>query len=161
MAIRNWKSRPLTPGEIEMVRLLFGQAIEWNRVRIMKEKFAFFQPVDITMAPDGNIWLHPAGHLAKGSESEDFSQASLRLRAHFIHEMTHVWQRQNGMDPILEKFLMLFRHGTLGGYSYDLVPGKTFDSYNIEQQACIIADIYTSRCRKESFPGIPTGTPVV
>jgi len=161
MTAKPWISRPLTAGEITLVKELFGMAIECGRVRVIRRKFVFFQPVHVTMAPDGNIWLHPAGCLAQSPLADDFSTASLSLRAHFIHEMTHVWQRQQGIDPILEKVLMFFRHGALGGYRYKLTPGKNFTSYNIEQQACIVADVYETRARGETFPDIPPGTPVL
>jgi hypothetical protein len=123
----------------------FGDAIEFHRVRIIRRKAVFFQPRHVTIAPDGNIYFHPEGSIATSSHIGDFSRAPLPLRAHLVHEMTHVLQHQRGINLILEKNLMFFRHGPLGGYSYDLQPGKPFFSYNIEQQACIAADCYLAR----------------
>lgn len=156
-----WQSRILTIGEIEVIHGLFGNGIDCTKVRIYREKYAFFHPVDVTMAPNGDIWLHPESRLATSSAAEDFSKAGLDYRAHFVHEMTHVWQFQHGIDPILQKLLMFFRHGTRGGYHYDLVEGKIFTDYNIEQQACIVADMYLARCKEKSFANRPQGTPVV
>ena len=138
---------------------VFGDSIECHRVRVRREKFVFFQPKTVTMAPDGNVWFHPEGHLAQSPLADDFSQGSLSVRAHFIHEMTHVWQLQQGIDPVLEKVLMFFRHGAMGGYAYCIATGKSFAAYNIEQQACIMADIYCAACEGNAFPDIPPGTP--
>ncbi len=151
-----WISRPLTCGETELVREVFGNAIECGRVRVLRRKFAFFQPQNVTMAPDGNIWLHPVGQLARSPVADDFSQAPLGLRAHFVHELTHVWQHQNGVNLVLEKVLMFFKYGALGGYDYELDQGKPLHSYNIEQQACIVADAYRAGCEGKDF-SLPQG----
>ncbi len=71
---------------------------------------------------------------------EDFSMAGLAMRKHFVHELTHVWQHQRGVDLVWEKLLMWFRYGAFGGYEYEA--GEDFFSYNIEQQACVVADWY-------------------
>ena len=136
----NWTSRPLTAGERELVRWVFGEGIDAARVRVMREKFAFFQPREVTMAPDGNIWFHPRGGIATSKDVEDFSLAGLAMRKHFVHELTHVWQHQRGVDLVWEKLLMCCRYGALGGYEYE--EGEDFLSYNIEQQACVVADWY-------------------
>ena len=100
------------------------------------------------MAPDGNIWFHPDGHLARSAVADDLSKASLGVRAHFVHELTHVWQHQNGVNLVLEKVLMFFRYGAFGGYAYEEIRGKPLEDYNIEQQACIVADRYLARHRE-------------
>lgn len=152
MPERPWISRPLTDGEIDIANAVFGKSIECARIRIYRRKFVFFQPPTVTMAPDGNIWFHPEGYLARSSVADDFSKAASGIRAHFVHELTHVWQHQNGVNLILEKVLMFFRYGALGGYDYEPVPGKALESYNIEQQACIVADAYLASCEGKGFP---------
>ncbi len=142
--MNDWKSRRLSAGESAMVGQVFGGQVEIDRVRIRREKFAFFQPKNVTMAPNGEIWLHPQGILAKSEASADFSKADLPLRCHFIHEMTHVWQKQSGVDLVLEKIVIAMFFGPLGGYDYVLEEGKDFASYNIEQQACMVADAYSA-----------------
>ena len=142
----DWKSRPLADGEKEIAHLMFRDAIDSSRIRILREKAVFFQPRDVTMAPDGNIYFHPASQLANSSYATDFSTAPLQVRAHLVHELTHVCQHQNGSNLILDKVIMFFLHGPLGGYEYEIIPGKPFTSYNIEQQACIMADRYRALC---------------
>jgi hypothetical protein len=144
----HWTSRPLTEGETAIAEEIFGNTIECDCIRVFRRKFVFFQPPTVTMAPDGNIWFHPDGHLARSVVSNDFSKAAPGIRAHFVHELTHVWQHQNGVNMVLEKVLMFFRHGAFGGYAYELIPGKSLESYNIEQQACIVADAYLAVLRQ-------------
>ncbi len=78
------------------------------------------------MAPTGNIHFHPASRLW----SEDFSKERLSLQGLFIHEMTHVWQAQTRG----RFYLPLMRH-PFCRYSYDLVEGRPFERYGLEQQA--------------------------
>src|SRR3546814_3370494 len=83
-------SRPLTTGEIELARTVFGDAIAYDRVRICHHKWIFFQPRHIVMAPTGSIHFNPHGDLY----CDDFGAASQRLQGLFIHEMTHVWRSE-------------------------------------------------------------------
>ncbi len=121
--------RPLTTGEIEIARSIFGDAIDYPKVRLFRGKWWPFQPRRSAMAPMGNIWFHPDG----GGWSEDFSHEPLSQQAFFIHEMTHVWQAQRGG----QFYLALMRH-PFCRYAYRLEPGKLFYRYGLEQQAEIV-----------------------
>lgn len=122
-------SRYLTHGEIDLARSIFGDAIDYSTVRLFEGKWWPFHPRGIAMAPTGDIWFHPDG----GGWSDDFSTASLSDQGHFIHEMTHVWQTQKHG----RYYLPLMRH-PFCRYDYQLVPGKPFKRYGIEQQAEIV-----------------------
>jgi hypothetical protein len=122
-------ARPLTAGEIAMARTVFGEAIDYAPVKLVRRKWWPFQPRGIVMAPTGNIHFHPQDP----SWSEDFSQAGLSLQGLFIHEMTHVWQAQTRG----RFYLPLMRH-PFCRYAYRFVPGKPFDAYGLEQQAEIV-----------------------
>jgi len=122
-------ARPLTPGEIDLARSVFGQAIDYDRVRMVQRKWWPFQPKGIVMAPSGNIHFHPDSPLW----SEDFSRESLSLQGLFIHEMTHVRQSQTRG----RFYLPLMRH-PFCRYSYSLVEGRPFGRYGLEQQAEIV-----------------------
>jgi hypothetical protein len=50
------------------------------------------------------------------------------------HELTHVWQYQNGMT--WWKYLLRER----GHYKYTVLPNKPFLKYGYEQQAAIVED---------------------
>jgi hypothetical protein len=123
-------SRFLTPGEIALARSVFGDAIDYSKVRLVKGKWWPFHPRRAAMAPMGNIYFHPDG----GGWSDDFSHAPLGPQAFFIHEMTHVWQAQaKGRF-----YLPLMRH-PFCRYRYELEPGKPFGRYGLEQQAEIVS----------------------
>jgi hypothetical protein len=123
-------NRPLTAGEEELARSVFGEAVVYSRVRLFKGKWWPFHPRNAAMAPMGNIYFHPEGEVW----SEDFSKESLGRQGFFIHEMTHVWQSQRSG----RFYLPLMRH-PFCRYSYDLKPGKPFQRYGLEQQAEIVA----------------------
>lgn len=121
--------RGLTAGEIAMSRCMFGEAVDYSKVRLFKGKWWPFQPRNAAMAPSGDIWFHPVA----GGWSDDFSREPLSRRGFFIHEMTHVWQAQRGGAL----YLPLMRH-PFCRYRYELKPGKPFARYGIEQQAEMI-----------------------
>jgi hypothetical protein len=62
------RGRPLTPGEVELARSVFRDAVDYDRVRLVKGKWWPFQPRNSAMAPMGNIYFHPEG----GAWSNDF-----------------------------------------------------------------------------------------
>ena len=126
-------SRPLTTGEIELARSIFGNAIDYSKVRLVRGKWWPFQPRNAAMAPNGNIYFHPHA----GGWSEDFAREPLLRQGFFIHEMTHVWQAQKGG----RFFLALMRH-PFCRYRYELKPGKAFARYGLEQQAEIVRHIF-------------------
>jgi hypothetical protein len=113
---------------------MFGDAIDYGRVRIVVGKWAFFQPRHVVMAPRGSIHFHPKGHLYR----DDFAAAPLGDQGLFIHEMTHVWQHQKGVC------LPLARH-PFCRYGYALHPGWPLARYGIEQQAEIVRHAFLLR----------------
>jgi hypothetical protein len=123
------QGRPLTAGEIDLARSIFGGALDYSRVRLFRGKWWPLQPRRSAMAPTGSIWFHPDG----GGWSDDFSKEPLGLQAFWMHEMTHVWQAQaKGRF-----YLPLMRH-PFCRYAYTLQPGRTFERYGLEQQAEIV-----------------------
>ena len=121
--------RPLTTGEIELARSIFGDAIDYSRVNLVRRKWWPFQPRRTVMAPSGNIHFHPdSPHW-----SEDFSKEDLAMQGLFIHEMTHIWQAQTRG----RFYLPLMRH-PFCRYGYHLVEGRPFERYGLEQQAELV-----------------------
>jgi len=121
--------RSLAPGEIELARSIFGDAIDCARARLIRRKWWPFQPKNAAMAPCGNIHFHPQGTLW----SEDFSREPLWLQGFFIHEMTHVWQAQR-----YGRFYLPLMRQPFSRYRYTIVPGRPFARYGLEQQAEMI-----------------------
>jgi hypothetical protein len=127
------ESRPLTAGEIALARSMFGDAIDYSKVRLFRRKWWPFHPRDAAMAPMGNIYFHPAG----GVWADDFSKEPLGRQGFFIHELTHVWQTQTKG----RFYLPLMRH-PFCRYRYELEPGRAFDRYGLEQQAEIVRHLF-------------------
>jgi hypothetical protein len=129
--------RPLTPAEIALAKSVFGNAVDYAPVRLHNRKWAFFQPRNTVMAPDGHIWFHPRGD----TYCDDFCASSVDAQGLFLHEMTHVWQRQKGI------YLPLRRH-PFCRYGYVIKPGQPFEKYGIEQQAEIVRHAFLVRERR-------------
>ena len=130
------KSRSLTPDEVALVRSMFGDAIDYGRVRLVNRKWWPFQPKNAAMAPCGDIHFHPQGKLW----SEDFSREPLWLQGLWIHEMAHVWQAQR----YGRVYLPLMRQ-PFSRYRYQMVPGRPFPRYGLEQQAEIVRHAFLLR----------------
>jgi hypothetical protein len=121
------KGRSLTKAERALAESVFGTAIALDDVKLVNRKWWWFQPRSIVMAPRGNIHFHPKSD----QYCDDFCDQHLTDQGLFIHEMTHVWQHQQGV------FLPIARH-PFCRYDYSLKPGWTLKRYGIEQQAEIV-----------------------
>jgi hypothetical protein len=129
------ETRLLTPGEIELARSVFGEAIDYTQVRLVRGKWWPLQPRGIVMAPMGHIHFHPHGE----QWSDDFAREPLGRQGLFVHEMTHVWQAQSKG----RFWLPLMRH-PFCRYDYALREGRPFNRYGIEQQAEIVRHVFLS-----------------
>lgn len=129
------ETRPLNAFEIVMAKEIFGNTINYDRVRIDETaeiacknsqlKYVSFYTI--------NSW---------GRMSDDI----------FIHEMVHIWQYENVGAVYIPKALKV--HLTKGmGYNYGGLPaleksmkagGKLLD-FNYEQQGDIVADYFRIR----------------
>jgi len=121
---------------VTLARGIFGDAIDYAKVRIWRRKWAFFQPRRITMAPRGHIHFHPEGD----GYCEDFASSAITRQAHFIHEMTHVWQVQTRGD-----WYLILNRMPWATYDYTLKPGWPLSKYGIEQQARIVEHAFLLR----------------
>ena len=127
---------------------MFGDTIDYDRVKIVRRKWWPLQPRGVVMAPTGNIHFHPASRLW----SEDFSKERLSLQGLFIHEMTHVWQAQTRG----RFYLPLMRH-PFCRYSYDLVEGRPFERYGLEQQAEMVRHRFLAQRGMATANPLPPG----
>lgn len=128
-------ARTLTAGELREASWVYGGAVDFARVRIYRGKYAFWQPDDTAMAPDGNVYFPDQIYQA------DFS-VSARDMSLLIHELAHVWQIQSGV------WLKVTRLWQGGVYNYGQLPhDRALRSYTVEQQASIIGDWYLLRHR--------------
>lgn len=139
---RRWRS--LTPGELAAAQQVFGDAIDWHRVRIYARGFTPFQPRRTAVTPLGAV------HFRRADWSPDFSTNWADM-AWLIHELVHVWQHQTGV-------LVIWRGLFERTYAYGaLDPARSFARYGIEQQAAIVEDWF--RLSRGQRPWRGTGTP--
>ena len=125
MTARPLALRRLTSAERDLGREMFGDGLDAGRVRILAI------PVwnrAFVAGPALIVW--PAAQLPA-----DFGAAALRLQATFVHELTHVWQAQNGVQLLLAK---LKAGDSAASNAYDLAAGPDFARLNIEQQAMVV-----------------------
>lgn len=125
--------RPLTFGEIVLSREVFGNSIFYNNVIVHCDSYLPFglQDNKTAMAPNGELWFR------KGLYKPDFSTAYIYDQHTFIHEMGHVWQRQQGMW-VRSRGLFSWA----ADYAYRLDDKRLLKDYTMEQQASIIADYF-------------------
>lgn len=130
------QARAPTRGEVAMCRDVFGDAIDYPRVRVYNRKFWFAQPPRMAMAPNGNIYFHPSRYL------DDFARAPVLTRAWFIHEMGHVWQHQQGVNVYMAMLNRVYDYASRFGRC-------RFEELGLEQQCEVAADYYLLRhgCR--------------
>lgn len=131
--------RKLTGGEELLVLEVYKTSVNADLVRVSNTKYSTTIQSDYTlMTPDGNIY-------AASYYADDFSTAGQDKAATFIHEMAHVWQKQNDvLDPVSSAIKQWFWHkfDYNKAYYYTLDAKKDLLDYKIEQQAQIIQDYY-------------------
>jgi len=140
--------RPLTAGETDLARSVFGGAIDYSQVRMIRRKWWPLQPKNYIMTPSGNLHFHPTGN----AWSDDFSKESIALQGLFIHEMTHVWQAQKKG----RFYLVLMRH-PFCRYDYSVRAGWPLQRYGLEQQAESVSHAFMMR-HGIGVPGVPART---
>lgn len=130
--------RPLTDNEIDLAREVFGNSIDYAAVRLHEGQYMPFQKPGTAMAPNGHLYMY-------GCYEHDYALQDVISQAHFIHEMTHVWQYQNRiLEPVAAALELNLRHAFnyAAAYYYDLNGRKDLLEYNMEQQATIVQDYF-------------------
>lgn len=129
MRLKNHQSRALTEGEKALARLMFGNALMLEPIRLKTARWVLR---GYAVAPNGNIYFHPADFIA------DFSHESVQKQAWLIHELTHVWQHQQGI-AVFWRALVNRR------YAYQLTGSKPFLAFGVEQQAQMVEDYFLAK----------------
>lgn len=122
-----------------MATLVFGESIDYRRVRIYARRYMPLQPKNCCMTPNGSMYFHRSCFLP------DYTRGDPPVLHWFIHEMAHVWQHQLG-------YAVRLRGGVRIGlpYEYDLAPGKTLADYNMEAQGDLLADYFALKYLRSS-----------
>nr|WP_317893257.1 vgr related protein [uncultured Sphingomonas sp.] len=127
------RHRPLSPGETAMLRGVFGEGIDYARVRIHPRKWWFVFPGNRPMAPNGHAYFPGETHVP------DFAAPGVPLwrKASFVHEGTHLYQWYG-----LKQWVWV-RGPFQRNYDYRLEPGKPFTAYGLEQMGMIAQHYFT------------------
>ena len=129
------KSRPLTAGEIQLMRMIYKDSINYGKVKVCNyELFPLgLQRDDTAITPWGYIYYSDVEF------RDDFSDDTCELNELqlFMHETVHIWQHNlgypvalRGLDP-----------GSMS-YRYELAADRTLADYDMEQQGNLITDYW-------------------
>lgn len=128
----------MTRGEIDMARTVFGDAIDYHRVLIKTKALP-----GRSHAYNGIIRINAREYQA------DYSLASQKNRATFIHELAHIWQEQKNVNVVGSAIDLFFQGGysnKSSAYRYgDIRAIDRLSRLNIEQQATIVEHFYLAR----------------
>lgn len=126
--------RRLTPAERGLAGEVFGAGLAADRVWLLALPA---WPRAFVAGPGLIVW--PAR-----SVRDDFGHPAtpLEVQAVFVHELTHVWQAQRGVNLVLAK---IKAGDGPAAYAYDLDAQAEFGRMNIEQQAMVVADAFLAR----------------
>lgn len=151
-------SRPLTRGEIEIARKLFGDSMNYEDVRIQNGKDTPLWKAssyigELCGAENTCCRAQTVGstiYMPADQYREDYSKGDGRDRSLFVHEMTHAWQFQNmqmraGVKTLTDAISLGCYDDV---YKYKLDPKKDLGDYNVEQQACIMEELYAYNERR-------------
>jgi RHS repeat-associated protein len=139
-------TRSLTSNEIALAKkayaALHGSAdgVDFSKIQIIKGKFLAFQPDNVAITPDGNIYFP--------GDPGDFA-INPSNRYLFVHEMEHVWQFQHGIDVLMKAApLQVVYWMSAKLIDIYLVPqNKSYEQMTVEQQANLLWDRYLNSNR--------------
>ncbi|MGE4069831.1 MAG: RHS repeat-associated core domain-containing protein [Lysobacterales bacterium] len=141
--LQKGQSRGLTPGERAEAEAFFGDSIDYGEVVIWNKKYAFWQPKNVAISPDG-------GNIYMGSEAyqDDFSVSKWDM-AFLIHELGHVWQVQQGFGLTIPP----------RGYDYSkaLRRGRGWGKMTTEGQAEVMSDLFLKMNGYRTQHALPLG----
>lgn len=138
--------RPLTDGERHLALEAFGEALVLEAIRFLPAPW----PFDRAFVPGrwfGRDWIvWPDNTLPP-----DIATAPLQLQAMLVHELTHVWQAQQGVDLLTGKIRAGDRPAS---YEYPVGMDCDWARLNIEQQAMVVEHRFRLT-RGQAAPGDP------
>lgn len=141
--IKDFEFRKLTLGEIQIAKSVFQNLIDYDEVKIFNIPYLPWQPKNILMAPNGHLFVN------KENFSKDYSRDSVQIQALLIHELTHILQYQRHTNVLMHGLILQSAYyltfKQYNPYKYNLVKGKVFEQYNIEQQGDIARDIFLKK----------------
>ena len=139
------KRRKMTLGEKALAQGVFGSALRMDDIEIIAHRFVLQH---YAISPNGHIYFN------EKDWQDDFSKRPLNEQSWLIHELTHVWQIQQGI-AVIRKALLDRR------YSYVIEQGKNFLNYGVEQQAQMVQDYFMRSQQKQTCDDLKACIPFV
>lgn len=123
-------SRRLTAGEKALASEAFGDSLVLDTIHFLTSPWPFDRAfvAGRWFGREWIVWPH-------ATLPPDIAVAPLRLQAMLIHELTHVWQAQQGVDLLTGK---LKAGDRIESYEYPVGMDCTWEGLNIEQQAMVV-----------------------
>ncbi|MGA9526056.1 MAG: DUF4157 domain-containing protein, partial [Myxococcaceae bacterium] len=121
--------RELTGPERAELKKIFGDSIDLDRVRIKEGPAGLFSISKRAFVHGDTVYIPP-----------NSAPPSMDL---LVHELTHVWQHQNGGIDYMSEALWAQNFGDSYLFRKALLEGKRWSELNPEQQASFIASIRT------------------
>lgn len=122
--------RALTAGERALAEEAFGDSLILETVRFLRA------PRPVRRAFVAGRWFARDWIVWPGrSLPADIAAAPLQLQATFVHELTHVWQAQQGVNLLTGKLRAGDRPSS---YEYPVGMDCEWGDLNIEQQAMVV-----------------------
>lgn len=140
--MKNKRWRNLTLAEIAMAQKIFADSIDYAQVKIYSG-FPFMPGLKAAVSPNGHIYF------PKHNCPVDFTLAGTPYMVWLIHELTHVWQHQNGYRTWLGGIMLSLKGGYLKRRAYEYgMPAhiSCFSQLNMEQQADFLAHYFAAHC---------------
>ena len=128
----NTDGRPLTVGEMSMLRSVYGIRIPFSAVRILAHRWYWPLPSDRAMSPNGNMYM-PGEYYANDYAA---GHVSLYHKGVFIHEGAHLYQWY------VLGWIVWARGPLDRDYTYKLVVGRRYEEYGLEQMGMIAEHYY-------------------
>ena len=122
--------RPLTDAERGLATEAFGEALDLDSIRFLVAPW----PFDRAFVPGrwfGRDWIV----WPRLTLPPDLADAPLRFQAMLVHELTHVWQAQQGVNLLTGKIGAGDRPSS---YEYPVGMDCDWGGLNIEQQAMVV-----------------------
>lgn len=129
-------TRGLTDGEIAMAQEIFGDQMDYKRIGVISHN------------ANHNMALNRLVRMTPRSYAPDYSkEPSIYKRKSFMHELTHQWQEQHGVNLAQSALSLFFRHDGQydRAYNYRLEDVRDFKKLSIEQQGALVEDYFMAR----------------
>lgn len=122
--------RGLTPGEADLCREVFGDALDPARVRMIAAPWPVFRAFAAGrwFGRDWIVW-------PRAFHRPDFAAEPVRRQGVLIHELTHLWQARQGVGLLVGKLRAGWSNAA---YVYAPGPDSLWSELNIEQQAMVV-----------------------